>query len=141
MRLVWVQRIFLALIAIASLYAAVRNLVSTFDLGSLQDDPVAHWEKRFGPVRQRLPFVRGVIGYISDSDVPGASFDAANDEGEYILTQYALAPIVIVRGTEQEWNLANLTRDTFDRWRRLHAAGFEIVWQQNGLYLLRRSGN
>ena len=45
-----------------------------------------------------------MIGYISDSDVPGAAYDAANDEGEYILTQYALAPIIIVRGTDQEWN-------------------------------------
>ena len=68
---------------------------------------------RFAPVRGALPFVRGVIGYISDSDVPGADFNAANDEGEYILTQYALAPIVLVRGTDQEWNLANLSRESF----------------------------
>ena len=141
MRLVWAQRVFLVLIGTASLYAAAWNLVSTFDLGSLHDDPVADWEMRFAPVHQHLPFVRGVIGYISDSDIPGASFNAANDEGEYILTQYALAPIVIVRGTDQEWILANLTRDSFDRWLRLHTVSFEIIWQQNGLYLLRRSGN
>ena len=141
MRFAWGQRLFVVLIAAVSLYAAAQNLVATSDLGSLQDDPVADWERRFGPVRERLPFVRGVIGYISDSDVPGAAFDAANDEGEYILTQYALAPIVIVRGTDQEWNLANLTRDSFDRWRAAHATGFEVVWQQNGLYLLRRTGN
>jgi hypothetical protein len=141
MRFAWVQRVFLVLIVAASLYAAAHNLASTADLGSPQDDPVADWEKRFAPVRQRLPFARGVIGYISDSDVPGAAYDPANDEGEYVLTQYALAPIVIVRGTSQEWNLANLTRDSYGRWRAGHAAGFEIVFQQNGLYLLHRNGN
>jgi hypothetical protein len=140
MRRIFMQRLFLVLIAGASLYGAAHNLFSTPDLGSLRDDPVADWERRFAPVRARLPFVRGIVGYISDSDVPGAAFDPANEEGEYILTQYALAPIIIVRGADQEWNLANLTRDSFERWQLLHAAGYEIVFQQNGLYLLHRTG-
>ena len=140
MRFTWGQRLFLVLIAAVSLYAASQNLVSTYSLGSLHQDPVADWERRFGPIRQQLPFVRGVIGYISDSDVPGAVFNAANDEGEYILTQYALAPVIIVRGSDQEWNLANLTRDSFDRWKSAQTAAFEVVWQNNGLYLLRRTG-
>jgi hypothetical protein len=141
MKLVWSQRLFLALIAIASVYAAAHNLASTPALGRLGHDPVADWEERFVPVRERLPFVRGVIGYISDSDVPGAGFDAANDTGEYILTQYAIAPIIIVRGTDQEWNLANLSRETFELWQRLHGADFELVVHHGGIYLLRRTGN
>jgi hypothetical protein len=140
MRLAWIQRLLLVLIAAASTYAAASNLLSTRELGSIDEDPVAQWEQRFAPVRERLPFVRGVVGYISDSDVPGAEFNAANDSGEYVLTQYALAPIIIIRGTDQEWNLANLSRDGFERWQALHADSFELILQQNGLYLLRRIG-
>jgi hypothetical protein len=107
MTILWLRRIFLGLIAAASLYASLQNLSSTVELGSLSEDPVAHWELRFARLKEELPFVRGVVGYISDSDVPGAAFDAANDEGEYILSQYALAPIIIV-GNPPEWNIANL---------------------------------
>jgi len=141
MKLTWMRRIFIGFLVGASLFAAVNNLASTAELGSLQRDPVADWERRFVVLRAKLPFTRGVIGYISDSDVPGASFDAANDEGEYILTQYALAPIILVRGTGQEWNLANLTRASFDLWRTLHPTGFELVWEHGGLYLLRRAAS
>ena len=140
MKLAWVERIFLVLLATASLYAAAANLASSSALGRLDVDPVADWEKRFTPFRERLPFVRGFVGYISDADVPGAEFDAANDSGEYVLSQYALAPIIIVRGADLEWNLANLSRDGFKRWQALHAESFELVLQQNGLYLLRRIG-
>lgn len=140
MRFAWIRRLFLVLIAAASMYAAAQNLIATAELGSLQDDPVADWERRFASIREHLPFVRGIIGYISDSDVPGAAFDAANDEGEYILTQYALAPIIITRGADQEWNLANLTRQSFDRWWSAHGSHFEVVLQGSGLYLLRRIG-
>jgi hypothetical protein len=141
MRILWLRRIFLGLIAAASLYASLQNLSSTAELGSISEDPVAQWELRFGRLKGELPFVRGVVGYISDSDVPGAAFDAANDEGEYILTQYALAPIIIVRGADQEWNVANLSQEAFDLWSARDGGGFEISPLGSGLYLLSRNRN
>jgi hypothetical protein len=137
----WLQRVFLAIVFAASLSASVQNLLSTRDLGSLSEDPVARWEQRFPPLKQQLPFVRGVVGYISDSDVPGAVFDPANDEGEYILTQYALAPIIIVRGTDQEWNVANLSPEAYALWSAGAGGVFEVLPLRGGLYLLRRSGS
>ena len=139
MRILWLQRITLGILAIASLYASARNLISTRDLGSLSADPVAAWEERFDPLKERLPFVRGVVGYVSDSDVPGAPYDAANDEGEYILTQYALAPIILVRGTGQEWNVANMSREALSLWSAAHGAGFEVEAFRSGLYLLHHT--
>ena len=97
MNIRWFQRGMVSLIMIASLFASVQNLISTKELGSVRDDPVADWEKRFAPIKEQLPFQRGVVGYISDSSVAGAAYDAANDEGEYVLTQYVLAPIIIVQ--------------------------------------------
>jgi hypothetical protein len=141
MRILWLQRVFLGLVAAAALYASVQNLISTRELGSMSEDPVARWETRFGPLKEELPFVRGTVGYISDSDVPGAEFDAANDEGEYILTQYALAPIIIVRGTDQEWNVLNLSREAFELWDAQADPSAEVLPFRGGLYLLHRIGN
>ncbi|MFH1185822.1 MAG: hypothetical protein V1755_12420 [Chloroflexota bacterium] len=141
MRILWLQRVVLGLMAAASLYASVQNLISTRELGSLAEDPVARWEVRFGPLKEQLPFARGVVGYISDSDVTGAEFDPANDEGEYILTQYALAPIIIVRGTGQEWNVANLSQEAFARWSTEDGEEFDVLPLRGGLYLLHRVEN
>jgi len=138
MKLLRLQRIFLGLIVAASLYASIRNLAATPELGSVTEDPVAAWEQRFAAVKEQLPFVRGAVGYISDADVPGADFDPANDEGEYILTQYALAPIVIVRGTRLDWNIANFGPATFALWSSQGIGEFEVQPMRGGLYLLRR---
>ncbi len=141
MILKWAQRLFLVLLVAIGLYASIRNLISTRDLGSTSDDPVADWEKRFTALKQRLPFERGVVGYISDSSIPGVSYDAANDEGEYVLTQYVMSPIVIVKGTDQEWDIANLSRPAFEQWSKANAGKFEVTAYKGGLYLLHRIGN
>ena len=141
MNIKWFRRGIVVVVVLASLYASVQNLISTRDLGSVTDDPVADWEKRFVPLKAGLPFQRGVVGYISDSDVPGATYDAANDEGEYVLTQYVLAPVIIRRGTAQEWNIANLDRHAFELWSKPNAGKFEVTAFKGGLYLLHRVGN
>ena len=137
----WLQRVLLILIAGVCLFASLQNLIATKDLGSVSDDPVADWEKRFTPIKERLPFQRGVVGYISDSSIPGATYDAANDEGEYVLTQYVMAPTIIVKGTGQEWNIANLDRQAFDLWSASNQGKFDVTVYKGGLYLLHRIGN
>ena len=141
MTIKWLQRLFLVLLVAAGLAASVQNLSATRNLGSVSDDPVADWEKRFTPVRQKLPFERGVVGYISDSSIPGIGYDAANDEGEYVLTQYVMAPIVIVKGTDQEWNIANLSRQAYEAWSKSNQGKFEVTAFKDGIYLLHRTGN
>lgn len=141
MKILWLQRILLGLIAAASLYSSARNLSSTAELGSITEDPVADWETRFEPLRERLPFVRGVVGYISDADVPGITYDSADDMGEYVLTQYALAPIIIIRGTDQEWNVANLSAEAYRLWSMQEHPAFDVRPLGNGIQLLHRTGN
>ena len=141
MKILWLQRVLLGLIAAASLYASAANLASTADLGSITEDPVADWEVRFEPLRERLPFVRGVVGYISDAGIPGATYDRANEEGEFILTQYALAPIIIVWGTAQEWNVANLSGEAYRLWSAQEHPEFDVQPLGSGLYLLHRTGS
>jgi hypothetical protein len=140
MKLKQLQITLLGLIVLASLYASIQNLISTGQLGSTRDDPVADWEKRFEPLKKRLPFERGLVGYISDSSVPGIGYDAADDEGEYVLTQYAVAPIILVKGTDQEWNIANLSPLAYAAWSRAHAGEFEVISFSSNIYLLHRAG-
>src|SRR5512138_2566466 len=137
----WLQRGLLIALVLAGIYASVANLISTRGLGSTSEDPVAQWDARFAPIKARLPFQRGVVGYISDSSIPGVDFDAANDEGEYVLTQYALAPIIILKGTDQEWNIANLSRPAYEAWAKTSQGQFEVTAFKGGLYLLHRIGN
>ncbi len=126
------------LVVLASLYASLQNLVSTRDLGSISDDPVANWEKRFETLKRQLPFTRGLVGYISDSSVPGINFNAPNDEGEYVLTQYVLAPIIIIKGTNQEWNVGNLSGPAYAAWSKSNHGEFDVMPFRDGLYLLHR---
>ena len=141
MAIKWLQRVFLALLIAAGLAASIQNLIATKNLGSVSDDPVADWERRFTPIKERLPFQRGIVGYISDSSIPGVTYDAANDEGEYVLTQYVLAPIILVKGAEQEWDIANLSRQAFELWSSANQGKFEVTASKSGIYLLHRIGN
>lgn len=134
----WLQRGVIVIVVLLGLNASINNLISTKDKGSTTDDPVADWEVRFGPLKAKLPFSRGVVGYISDSSIPGITFNAANDEGEYVLTQYALAPIIIVKGTNQEWNVANLSKAAFDVWSKTNQGQFDVITLKDRLYLLHR---
>ena len=140
MSTVWLRRGLLGIIVLGSLVASIRNLADTRSLGSTTDDPVADWEARFQAVKAMLPFQRGFVGYISDSAVPGIPYNAADDEGEYILTQYAMAPVIIVKGTDQEWNIGNLSSGAFKKWNARQAGAFQVTPLKGSLYLLRRIG-
>jgi len=136
----WLQRLVIALIVISSLYASIQTLISTKDLGSTRDDPVADWEVRFQPLKERLPFQRGVVGYITNSDIPGADFDAADEQGEYVLVQYVMSPIIVVKGTNQEWNVANLSPKAYKLWSQSNQGQFEVIPFKGNIYLLHKVG-
>ena len=79
-----------------------------------------------------------MVGYISDSSIPGVSYNAANDEGEYVLTQYVMAPIIIVKGTGQEWNIGNLGKQAYQVWSQANQVEFEVMPFKGNLYLFHR---
>jgi hypothetical protein len=98
------------------------------------------WERRLRPVRNSLPMQRGVIGYISQWDVPGSDYAVWDQEGEFRLTQYFLAPLILVRGAHAEWNLVLLNEQAFDDWQRANPGEYEIIRLRNGVYLLHVPG-
>ncbi|HEY9152648.1 MAG TPA: hypothetical protein VIN60_07165 [Anaerolineales bacterium] len=132
------QRVMLAGMIGASIYFGIQNLRNAVAIGSLTSDPVTQWEVRFQAVKKLLPFQRGVIGYLTNSDVPGARFDSNNEQGEYTLTQYTMAPIILVRGDKEEWTLANLNSKAFQIWSQSNHGQFRVIPLKDNLYLLQR---
>ena len=132
------QRVMLGGMIAASIYFGFQNLRNAMGIGSLNGDPVTKWELRFEAVRKTLPFKRGVIGYITNSDVPGAIYNADNEQGEYTLTQYTMAPIILVRGDNEEWTLANLSGKAFQIWSQTNQGRYRVIPLKDNLYLLQR---
>jgi hypothetical protein len=121
-----------------SFWSAAQELVQARQLENTDGPFFAAWEKRFIPIQAALPFRYGVIGYVSDWDIPGKDYDPANTEAEHILTQYALTPIVVSRDTSHEWILANLSADDFDTWFALQEGKFEVTKFKYNFYLVHR---
>lgn len=133
------QRIILIVIALLGIKTSIQGFISTINMPS-HDISVSNWDERVSNLTASIPFERGVIGYISNADIPGAPFDGADTAGEYILTQYAVAPIIIIRGTDQEWNILNLDPKAYEKWDQANANDFEVVDFRGGMYLVRRLG-
>jgi len=132
------KQVMLVGIVVASIYFGFQNLRTAIAIGNLNSDPVTKWEVRFNAVKKLLPFKRGVVGYLTNSDVPGAIYDANNEQGEYTLTQYTMAPIILVRGDNEEWTIANLNSKAFQIWSQSNHGEFYVVPLNDNLYLLHR---
>jgi hypothetical protein len=133
----YLQRIILIVIALLGVKTGVDNFMSTINMDS-NDISVANWDQRISNLTAPIPFKRGFIGYISNADIPGATFDEADTSGEYILTQYAVAPLILIRGIDQEWNILNLDPKSFEKWKQENLNDFEVIGSGGGLYLVRR---
>lgn len=74
------------------------------------EEMVTAWEKRQRKIRLLLPD-NGVIGYLADWDIPEYESGAKDQEVEFILAQYTVAPLVLERGTNHELILGNFSDD------------------------------
>jgi len=74
-------------------------------------DDVSRHEARFAAVKQALP-THGVVGYVSDEPPEAtdpASSAARQSFKRYLLTQYALVPLVLARGPAGELVVGDFT--------------------------------
>jgi len=133
----YLQRIALILIALLGVKTGIEGLISSRNIHT-NDDSIVIWEERLSKLIAPIPFKRGLVGYISNEDIPGAAFDADDAEGEYTLTQYAIAPLILSRGTEQEWDILNLDPETYKKWLRANADDFETVGAGGGMFLVHK---
>jgi hypothetical protein len=115
-----------------------KNLQSIRAAEYNASEPVAEWERRMAPLKRALPISSGMVGYVSDSSA--ACFDCLNvdDQIEFTLTQYALAPIVVNKGVNTEWVVGNFGKGSFAVWEQAHPGEFSAERFQYGIYLLHR---
>jgi hypothetical protein len=111
------------------LYRAVRGA-----LDARRVDPITRYELRFNALKRVLP-PRGVVGYASG--LPPEEF-VSEDFKRFLLTEYALAPLVIVDDTTPELVIGNFDPE---RIRDVPALpGLETVRDfGDGLRLLRKA--
>jgi len=134
----YLQRVVLIIVAILGVKTGVENFKSSIAERSNDAAVISAWNERLSNLIAPIPFDRGLIGYISNEDIPGASFDSDDAEGEFVLAQYAVAPLILVRGTGQEWNILNLDSETYEKWIQANENDFEFVEFGGGMYLVRK---
>ncbi|MHC1784618.1 MAG: hypothetical protein AB9891_18000 [Anaerolineaceae bacterium] len=105
---------FLFLLAFGSYNAMVfRNqMVGTADTGNIGNDMVSTWDRRMRKMLPDLPD-HGVVGYLADWDIPDYTYGHTDQTVEFLLSQYALAPLTLQRGADYPVIVGNFS-DTGD---------------------------
>ncbi len=134
-----IQAVAIVLLATYSVSSIVQRwsfLRATWKPELAAQDSVTGWEQRVS--RIRLPAnVGNEVGYLADWDIdPG--YDPIGQDEEYVLTQYALAPLIVKRGDANEWIVANLTRPGADDWLRERFRNAKIHYYGWGIYLIHK---
>ena len=96
------------------------------------------WEKRFEPIKEKIPFENGVIGYASEGNISGTDPSDANAMSEHILTQFAMAPIIVSDKTDFEWILVNMEADDFNNWLEMQSGEYEVMNYKYNLHLVHK---
>ena len=108
-------------------YRAVAGIA-----GREQSDAISRYERRFQGVRSVLPR-RGVIGYVGDAQPENYT---SEDFKRFILTAYALAPLIVVADTTPDLVVGNFTPDSLPN---EPPPGLRLVRKFDaGVWLLRR---
>ena len=109
--------------------------LKTWKPGQVGKDPISLWDHRLKRMKGLLP-AHGVIGYINDSSVPGRKADGLDASGEYNLTRYALAPLILANDSKHDLVVGNFTiSETPPPFEKM---GFSVVKQiDSEIYLLK----
>ena len=130
----------LVLFILVSAYSSVAYLIEriqAWDPILITNDGVYDWDTRLSVLRADLPLEVKVVGYVSDWDVL-PEYDYANNETEYVLTQYSMAPVIVARGGEQKWVIVNLAPKDFETWRATQPDNIKVIKYPLGLFLVHR---
>ena len=94
----------------------------------ISNDMISSWDKRMAGLRADLPADVKTIGYVGNWDIlPATDIVYADEETEFVLTQYALSPVIIERGDDEEWVILNLSPKAYDIWIQSQPQGMKIT--------------
>ena len=131
----------LALISFSLLVTIHNGLLARarFDHSSSTEDAVSKWEKRVKPVLKHIPPGVTVLGYVADWDIPNTQYNVIDQDNEYTLTQYALAPRAVQPGFDHEWIIGNFTNKEFQSWLNQKLGNYQMIDIGFGIYLIHRA--
>ena len=109
-RKIWPTALTVALLALAlvSGFGTLRSIWTDYRIYRTGTDGPSIWAERMVNLAQALPTGYGIIGYLSERDLPGVAFEPIDQDEEYVMTQYFLAPRVIEEGTNRSLVMANI---------------------------------
>ncbi len=123
---------FLGLI-MALLYTTAANwrtISGRWNPDFILNSPENVWQERLTHLIRDLPEGAQKVGYLSERDIPGEPYDPIDTNAEMALTQFAIAPRILVLGADAPYVIGNYGRDDYH-------GQFENIYQ---LKLLRYYG-
>jgi hypothetical protein len=131
----------ISLILYSVFVAATTGLAARarWNRDSQTSDSVSKWEKRVKPVLVHIPSNVTELGYVADWDIPGSGYDLIDQDNEYTLTQYALAPRIVQPGLNHEWMIGNFTGKGFRSWLDQNLSSYKIIEIGFGIYVIHRT--
>jgi hypothetical protein len=130
----------ISLILYGIFVAATNGLAACarWDRDSQTSDSVSNWEKRVKPVLDHIPSTVTELGYVADWNIPDSGYDIIDQDNEYTLTQYALAPRIVQPGLYHEWIIGNFTDKGFRSWLDKNLSSYKIIEIGFGIYVIHR---
>jgi hypothetical protein len=135
-----IKKFALILFILVSAYSSINYLIENVQAWNptlITHDGVYDWDTRLSALRTDLPADVKVVGYISDWDVQ-PDYNYPDNETEYVLTQYSMAPVVVARGADREWVIVNLAPKDFETWRATQPSDLDVKKYPLGLFLVHK---
>ena len=133
-----IRRVAFAAFLMVEIYVGWRNYQDISATQNAAGEPVAEWERRFAPLKKIMPFTDGTVGYVSDSHVAGIDYYNPDDQIEYTLTQYVMAPVIVRKGADHEWIIGNFTKPGYEAWIKAQPGHLDVTALSYGIYLIHR---
>jgi hypothetical protein len=127
----------LSLLSIVQLFGQVRQQVQVYE--AKPGEGATTWMARIERVVRDLPS-QGTIGYFSERNFKGIKFNPIDQDEEFAMTQYAVAPRILVDGSCLDYVIVNLPYLAVPDVKRLMAEkNLHMTMEYgNGLYLGRK---
>ena len=99
------------MIGIALIASIQRTQTTIMDLKRNNGaNEITIWSERLSSIQADLPMEQRWIGYFSESDLPNR-LAVRDEDTEYRLSQYVLAPILIEQSLNHAWVLVNFNEN------------------------------
>lgn len=126
--------------AVYSSWATLRAAFTAYRSFESGHDDVSIWSARMAELKADLPAAENVIGYLTEIDLPGVAFDPIDNDEEFVMTQYDLAPFILEHGAGREYVVGNFGDPAISISAVEQQYNLELIKDYSmGIYLFKRA--